>query len=204
MLLNAHVLVLNRSWVAVHVTHVRRAVTLVFQEQARIVDPEDFALYNFEEWAHLSMTKDGEWAGARFLHTPAFRFRVPEVILLNHFNGFVRREVRFTRRNIFLRDRHRCQYCGTRPARQELTIDHVVPKSRGGTDSWDNLVTACVTCNVRKGDRTPEEAGMHLLRRPGTPLWLPRLGTALRREEIVSWQRFVDVTCWQPQPAEVV
>jgi 5-methylcytosine-specific restriction endonuclease McrA len=125
--------------------------------------------------------------------------QLPEVIQLSFFNSYVRHEVQFSRKNIFVRDKHQCQYCGARPPKNELSIDHVVPRSRGGLDHWDNLVLACKACNCRKGDRTPEEARMHLLRKPRAPQWLPRLGHPVPPGELGTWQRFVDTSCWAPE-----
>lgn len=200
-MLDAHVLVLNKSWVAVNVATARRALTLLFQGHAKVVHPVDYSLYDFESWCALSergLQEAGE-NGERYIHTPHFRVRLPEVIILSLFNGIVRREVSFSRRNIFARDKHRCQYCGQRPAKQELTIDHVMPRSRGGRDTWDNLVLACVKCNVTKGNKTPDEANMRLLKKPTAPLWLPRFGTRIPKDELLSWQRFVDTAYWNAE-----
>lgn len=197
-MVDGQVLVLNKSWVAVNVASVRRAVSLLYQDLARAVHPEDYSLYDFENWCELSqMRTDG-----RFIHTPTIRIRVPDVILLNSFNGFFRQEVRFSRRNIFERDKNRCQYCGKRLARPDLTIDHVIPQSKGGRDTWENLVLACVPCNVRKGNRTPHEANMPLVRKPIKPSWLPTLGRRIPNSQITSWQRFVDAAYWDAELRE--
>jgi 5-methylcytosine-specific restriction endonuclease McrA len=97
--------------------------------------------------------------------------RVPRVVHLLRYDRTPRVSVRLTRRNLMFRDAHQCQYCGKRPPLRELNIDHVVPRSRGGDDSWENLVTACRPCNLRKGWKTPEEANMRLARRPFRPKW---------------------------------
>ena len=200
-MLDAQVLVLNKSWVAVHVTPVKRALTLLFQGHARVVHPADYSLYDFDDWCELSKCREN-FVNGRFIHTPNFQVRLPEVILLSAFNGFVRREVRLSRRNIFERDDHRCQYCGTRHSKQDLTIDHVLPRSRGGYDTWENLVLACVQCNMKKGNRTPEEARMRLMRKPVKPHWLPRFGIQIPRDELISWQRFVDLAYWNTEIRE--
>lgn len=200
-MLNGHVLVLNKSWVAVNVATARRALTLLYQGHARAVHPCDYSLYDFEAWCALTALHAG--GEGRYVHTPSVRIRLPEVIILAAFNSFIRREVPFTRRNVFARDDHRCQYCGRKFSRQELTIDHVLPRSRGGRDTWENLVLACVKCNVRKGSRTPDEAGMPLVRKPTRPRWLPKLGTRMPRQELVIWQRFVDTASWGTEPVTV-
>ena len=196
--LDGQVLVLNRSWVAVHIASARRALSLLYQGMARAVHPDDYSLYDFNDWCELSQAaRDG-----RYVHTVSFRVRVPEVILLKAFNDFILHEVRFSRRNIFERDKNTCQYCGRRMPRSEVTVDHVVPRSRGGIDSWNNLVLACVDCNVRKGNRTPVEARMPLIRKPSKPVWLPQLGARIPVSQLGSWQRFVDTAYWDVELRE--
>ena len=133
-MLTAYVLVLNKSWVAVNVASAKRALTLLFQGHARVVHPKDYALYDFDDWIEFSRDNDGIPA-KRYVYTPASRIRLPEVIVLNSFNGFFSPEVRLSRRNIFARDKNICQYCGRRFSRTDLTIDHVIPKSRGSSDA---------------------------------------------------------------------
>ena len=100
--------------------------------------------------------------------------------------------VRLTRRNLMLRDQHQCQYCGKRPGPRELNVDHVVPRSRGGRDSWENLVVSCRLCNLKKGRRTPSEAGMALLRAPQRPRWSPTAHLLMAvREAYTEWQPFL-------------
>jgi 5-methylcytosine-specific restriction endonuclease McrA len=191
-MVEGHVLVLNKSWVVVNIASVRRALSLLYQGMARAVHPTDYSLYDFDDWCQLSPA----FHEGRYIHTTSRKIRVPEVIILNMFNGFIRQEVRFSRRNIFERDDHTCQYCGKKFCKQDLTLDHVVPQSRGGGNTWENLVLACVPCNVRKGSRTPEEAHMPMLRRPKKPTWLPRMGYRLPQDAFSSWQRFVDSAYW--------
>ena len=100
------------------------------------------------------------------IRTISFRIRVPRVILLCFFDRMPKKEVKFTRHNIFERDHNTCQYCGRIFSPQELTLDHIHPRSRGGDSSWDNLVTCCRSCNNRKGDHAAEDVGMRLLKRP--------------------------------------
>lgn len=197
-MMEAQVLVLNRSWVAVQIASARRALSLLYQGVARAVHPTDYSLYDFDNWCDLSRMEQS----GHFIHTISFRIRVPEVILLRVYNGFVQHDVRFSRRNIFERDKNTCQYCGRRISKAELTIDHVVPRSRGGYDCWENLVLACVACNVRKANRTPEEAQMPLIRKPAKPTWLPQLGTRVPTSQLMSWQRFVDTAYWDAELRE--
>jgi len=195
--LDGSVMVLNRSWVAVHVASVRRAISMVYSGVARVVSPDDLATYDFDDWKELSRAAED-----RCIHGVNFNLLVPEIIVLNFFNEFVRREVRFSRRNIFERDRNTCQYCGRRFTKSELTIDHVVPRSRGGRDTWENVVLACMKCNVRKGNRTPREAGLRLIRTPRKPAWIPHFGVRLDGVWPASWQKVVDTAYWNVELRE--
>ncbi len=197
-MVDRQVLVLNRSWVAVQIATARRAMSLLYQGLARAVHPVDYTLYDFDDWCELSRFVEN----GLFINTVRLRIRVPEVVILRVFNGFVRQEVRFSRRNIFERDKNTCQYCGRRMPKTDLTLDHVVPRSRGGIDSWNNLVLACMPCNVRKGSRMPDEAHMPLIRRPVKPTWLPQLGMRVPTSQLISWQRFVDTAYWDVELRE--
>jgi 5-methylcytosine-specific restriction endonuclease McrA len=104
----------------------------------------------------------------RVVHSPSFSMKLPSVIALKEFIPQERRPA-FTRFNVFLRDRFRCQYCGDSSPAPDLTFDHVVPRSRGGRTNWENVVTACQTCNLRKGNRLPHQAHMHPKRSPSQP-----------------------------------
>lgn len=181
------VLVLNRSWLAVNVADVRRAVCLLATGHAEAVNPENFATHGFADWVRLSDGGNGDC-----LRAVSFLLRVPEIIVLKRYNGRKTRGLKLSRRNILERDELSCQYCGRRCEAAGLTIDHVTPRSRGGQTSWENVVAACMACNDRKGDRTPEEAGMALLRRPRRPRWAASIGVRLGRLGKASWQRFLN------------
>lgn len=128
------------------------------------------------------------------VHTPRVALPLPAVMRLRQYLKLYRRGVPFTRRNVLLRDRHECQYCGSRPAVARLTLDHVVPRARGGAMSWENVVTCCEICNRRKGCRTPREAHMPLRREPTRPLVLPMLRPGLRMSEEApqEWRLYLD------------
>ena len=188
-------LVLNRYWQAVGVAPVARSLTLVAAERARIVDPTDFQQYTWADWARLVPKKDEP-----FIQAVTFRLRVPEVITLTHYDRVPANTVTFSRRNIFKRDRYTCQYCGGQPGSEELTIDHVLPRSRGGTSTWENCVLACTECNKRKADRTPDEAHMPLRKVPVRPKWKPLY--ARHSARIESWSKFVSEAYWTVEMEE--
>jgi 5-methylcytosine-specific restriction endonuclease McrA len=182
-------LVLNRHWQPVNVTTVHRALVLMFNGAAYAVDPDDFQLYRWEDWAKLE-PREGE----PFLRSVRKLLRVPEVLTLTRYDRQREATVTFCRRNIFKRDHQTCQYCGARPGTSELTIDHVLPRSLGGTSTWENCVLACVACNARKANRTPEQAHMKLRKQPGRPTWKPLYSMASVRIE--SWSKFLSEAYW--------
>ena len=189
-------LVLNRNWQPVNVATVARALVLLFNEAARVVDPNDFQLYDWADWSRLK-PRDGE----AFVQAVSRRLRVPEVVVLVDYDRLPEAAVAFSRRNIFKRDHYACQYCGVQPAVDELSIDHVLPRSHGGTSTWENCVLACLACNKRKADRTPAQAGMKLRKQPVRPQWKPpgtaaERWSAARHERIESWSKFVSEAYW--------
>lgn len=184
------VLVLNSLYQAVQVTGVRRAFRLFYAGRARAVAP-DFVSYDFENWCDLPPRADD-----LLIRTPTRAIRIPKVIQLVHYDRLPSREVRFTRRNIFYRDRNRCQYCGETYRQREINLDHVVPLSRGGASCWTNVVCACIRCNTHKGDRTPAEAGMRLVRAPRKPAGQPMLRANWLGPCPDEWRTFLDEAYW--------
>ena len=168
-MLNAAVLVLNRSYLPVHVTSARRAFSLLYQGIAKAVN-EQYETFDFDSWRDLSVAANEESVG-----TVTGYIRVPRVILLQAFDRVPKRHVRFSRINIYARDSNTCQYCGEGKLRSDLNLDHVVPRTQGGRSTWENVVCCCRECNRRKGGRTPEQARMRLLRKPVRPRWTPVL-----------------------------
>ncbi|MCX7719347.1 MAG: HNH endonuclease [Candidatus Sumerlaeaceae bacterium] len=190
-LLNESVLVLNRHWTAVHVTSVRRSLVLLYGGHARVV-AEDFSVHDFGSWRELSAALQT----IRAITTPSFRIAVPEVIMLTSFSKYPPRQVKFSRRNIYMRDNYTCQYCGCVPPRDELTVDHILPRSRGGRSTWDNVVLACMKCNMKKGDRLPHEIGMQLRTQPKKPHWLACSNFQIPTGGSSLWQKFLDNAYW--------
>ncbi|MCA9163014.1 MAG: HNH endonuclease [Pirellulaceae bacterium] len=187
--LNRPTLVLNRNWQVINVATVARALVLLWNEAARVVDPQDYQTYSWDDWSKLRPAE-----GESFIQAVRFRLRVPEVVTLTAFDRLPSTHVAFSRRNIFKRDHYTCQYCGKQPGADELTVDHVVPRAQGGESRWDNCVLACVDCNARKADRTPDQARMRLKQTPAQPRWNPLYATHGPR--IASWSKFVSETYW--------
>ena len=176
-------LVLNRNWQPIHVTTVVRALVLLWNDSAKVVEPQSTG-------STPGTTGSGSSPPDGSLHPlGAAAAAAPEVICLAHFDRLPTTAVTFSRRNVAKRDHHTCQYCGAQPGGEGITIDHVVPRSQGGASSWTNCVAACVACNARKADRTPEQAGMRLRRRPTRPEWRPLY--AAHGARVASWDRFL-------------
>jgi len=185
-------LVLNRLWQAVNVVGVERAFSLLALEHAQVIYAEDgsFRLFDADAWfAFSAETPPSE--GGRLIHTVNQSVRVPSVLLLRRYDRMLLREMKFNRQNLFERDGYRCQYCGNSFVAKELNMDHVVPRDRGGKTSWENVVTSCIRCNSRKGNRDPIEAGMFLLREPVRPRQRPFVSFLYGRPIEDSWRHFI-------------
>lgn len=186
-------LVLNKNWLPIRVCSVRRALTLLFKDLAHALEPDNYALYDFNSWTDLKVSE-----GEPFVQTVSLRIRIPEVIVLKACDRFTRPRVVFSRRNLFRRDRNTCQYCGNRFPTESLSIDHVVPRSLGGTSSWANCVVACLECNARKGNRTLKAASMTLKRQPKEPPPQMAFTLSLGRRK-ASWEHFVSEAYWNTE-----
>jgi 5-methylcytosine-specific restriction endonuclease McrA len=184
---------------AVHVISVRRAFCLLCKDLAEVVtiDDEGCKAYDFHSWREVSEAKARfRDPDAEFVRAVRFEIAAPRVIRLLTCDRLPRQRVPFNRRNLFARDGNRCQYCGKRCATSELSLDHVLPRVRGGQATWTNIVCACLKCNVRKGGRTPREAGMTLIREPVEPRTSPVLAVKLSHRKYTSWKAFLDHAYW--------
>lgn len=199
--LSQPVLVLNRLWQAVNVCTARRALVLLFQGHAQVVfgsEDGDFDTYSFTQWRDLSLQNPHPES----IQSISLKIRIPRVIMLLVFDRMPKKEVKFTRHNIFERDRNTCQYCGKVFDRSELNLDHVVPRDRGGPTTWDNIVCSCIECNTRKANKTPQEAGMRLIRKPKRPKWRPFVQINIGLPYPDSWKHFIDIAYWNVELGE--
>ncbi len=164
-LLSYPVLVLNKLFMALRVTTVRHAFVLLYKGRAEVVDKENdsYMLYNFDEWARAN-GKNG-----LCIRTPSLVLSLPKIIRVKSDARPRLKAVKLSKKNVFLRDEYICQYCGKNYPQSKLTIDHIIPRCRGGATTWENVVTACNFCNIKKGDKLPTEAGMKLLKNPTMP-----------------------------------
>ena len=163
-------LLLNATFEPLKIISWQRAVTLLFLGKVEVVEE-----YEDEDVSSVS-----------------FSIKMPSVVRLLRLIRPRSRWVKFSRLNVFLRDKNTCQYCGEKLPTTDLTYDHIVPRSRGGRTEWQNIVTACVPCNRQKGGRTPFEAGMRLVRQPGRPTSLPTLKLTITfRKTPESWRDYI-------------
>lgn len=162
-------LLLNSSFEPMKVVNWKKAIIMVTLGKVEVIEDYD-----------------------RVIRGVRMRLRLPAVIRLNR---FIRRKtpiIKFSRQNLYVRDKGRCQYCGASFDQKELTYDHVIPRSRGGQTEWTNIVTCCPSCNLKKGGRTPEEAGMSLIRKPKAPIWIPLLTMTLGiKEPPEAWKDYL-------------
>lgn len=171
--LSSPTLVLNKSWVAIRIEPAKKSLSKVFKDRAQLMDEKDFMLYDWDSWFDL------------------FGLRIPEVIVLNKYNKIPRTSIKLTRKNLMIRDNFTDQYTGEKLDPRDATIDHVIPRSRGGKNTWDNVVLCHQKVNEKKGDKTPEEAGYILLKKPVRPQWNPLYSKIVsRRPE--SWEKFIN------------
>ncbi|MGD7651989.1 MAG: HNH endonuclease [Verrucomicrobiales bacterium] len=184
------VLVLNRSWQPVHTCSVRRCLRLLCTGHAQIVQvagAEQYRTHDFGSWLRYSDVS----SETERVHGPRIELVVPKVMVLALYDRIPRLEVRFSRRNVFLRDKFTCQYCERVFPESQLNLDHVMPRDKGGRTTWENIVTSCFRCNTRKANKLPHEAGMHPCSKPFAPRWRPLFGLRENGLADESWSLFL-------------
>lgn len=195
--LNQPVLVLNRLWQAVNIIGAKRAFAMLARGHAHVVHPgnDEFRVFSLMDWVDFSR-HNPPLSADESVHTPTRVIRLPRVILLSYFDKLPCKELKLTRNNVFERDKSTCQYCGRSFSREELNLDHVIPRDQGGKTTWENIVCSCIPCNTRKANRLPHEAGMRLIRKPGRPKWRPVISMLLENQHRELWKDFLDVAYW--------
>jgi len=188
------VLVLNRSWLAIGITTLEVAIARVMSvyadgtPKAKIVDPvNDFRSFDWTDWTKMRPT-----AGEKGIRTVNYVLRVPEVIQFTKYDKMPSRKIHYNRRTIYLRDNNQCQYCSSK---NDLSLDHIIPRCQGGLTTWDNIVVACVKCNLKKAGRTPQEAGMKLLKVPSKP----KSNLFVTTVKVKSWEAFLGEAYWMTE-----
>jgi len=188
--LHSPVLVLNKGWVAVRVQTLKKAITKVTNGRAFFLDPETYMLYNCNDWVDTFVTDRDERVDYPVIRSQYISLKRPEIIVCTNYNKIPHSSLKLSRRNILIRDMFKCQYTGKRVTYKSATLDHIVPRSKGGKTSWNNLVTCSLEANTKKANRTPAEAGMKLLHTPRKPMWSPIYAISLTRRP-KSWEKFI-------------
>jgi len=187
------VLVLNNYYLAVHVCTAREAILLLTSHRAEVID-EDYRRYSFDEWANYTIAHPelhNYYCG--IVHSPSVNIYVPYVIKLLEFDTSIPENttIRYSRHNIYERDHNTCQYCGFKGNGKNLTVDHVIPRCKGGTSTWTNVVVACKRCNGLKGSKSLEELGWKLSHPPKQPKWKSFTGTPFYKTKKQVWEKFL-------------
>lgn len=195
-MIHSSVLVLNRSFFPINLTTVKHAFCMLYRGAAMAVDVQ-YKTFDYERWSQVAIEQREEAIGL-----VNNLIKIPRVIMLVAYDRFPKTHVRFTRANIFARDNNTCQYCGKTFTKNELSIDHVIPRSYGGKSIWENVVCSCFTCNRVKGGRTPKQAHMKLRVHPRKPRWTPLNKISLhgiKREEWIPFLNIIDVSYWNTE-----
>jgi 5-methylcytosine-specific restriction endonuclease McrA len=182
--LSEQVLVLNKNWLAIRVRNAKKAIMLLSRDRACVVDTNDYSIYKWDDWINLPC-EEGEG-----ISTTRGEIKVPSVILLTVYGKIPKSAPRLTKKNLFIRDGYTCQYTGKKVSTKDADIDHIIPSSRNGKNSWDNMVVCSKKVNRMKADKTLVEAGLKLIKKPkkpsGTNLMLdPRI------EIPEAWSKFI-------------
>ena len=163
------VLLLNITYEPLKIINWKKAITMLFLDKVEVLEEYD-----------------------RDIHSVSFTLKLPSVVRLLRLVKRPKAPVKFSRQNIYARDKYSCQYCGKKHPSEELTYDHVIPKYRGGKTKWNNIVTCCMTCNRKKGGRIPSEASMQLIRKPKRPTWIPAVRITIGFREIPQdWRDYL-------------
>jgi len=194
-ILNDSVLVLNKHLMAIQVTTVKDAITALVSGRVKVIDQQYFQ-YDLRYWVELSKNIDGTEEADKYcgkVHSPSITIYAPQVVVACEWDGHdpAIRTIKYSRRNVFQRDNFICQYCGKKVPQADCTIDHVIPRSSGGSNLWTNVVTSCIDCNTTKGNKTIEELGWKLLSKPATPRWRSHVGRPFSSEKKTYWETFL-------------
>ena len=192
-MINTPVLVLNKFFFPIDTTNVKRAFLMLYIGAAKAVNV-NYETFDFESWSEIATMKNEDC-----IKTVSKVIKIPRVIIVVRYDKVPSKEVKFNRYNIFKRDRSQCQYCGLPFARQELTIDHVVPRSLGGRTIWSNVVCCCIKCNRQKGNKDLSLTNMKLINEPVKPSWELLSNLYIKTVKFEEWKpflSFIDASYW--------
>lgn len=186
--LDKSVLILNKNWIPINTTSVKHSFALMYVDNAKglIIDNGNFISLDWNSWASLELRESDE-----IIKTVNGRIKIPNIIVLNNNDKIPRQTIKFTQKSLWERDNFTCQYTGKKLTKLTGNIDHVIPKSHGGKTCWENCVLAHKDINSKKANKTPEQAGLKLLKIPSKPRIMPVSFYIKRNKEIKDWNLFL-------------
>lgn len=185
----SNVLVLNRNFLPIHIIEWKKAMSLIYQASANALD-QDFVTYHFNDWLEYSNRNDLDKEYPS-VHTVNKKIFIPEIIVLTKYDHLPLRDVKFSRQNLFEVFNYHCAYCMNTFSKNDLTVDHVIPRSKGGLTTWENTVACCIPCNRLKADRLLHECGLTLKKKPKKPRWISPLSGIRKTNSRKSWSKFM-------------
>ena len=188
--INKHnVLILNKHWIPINTTTAKHSFALMYSENAKgiMIEEDKVVPLEWNEWISLNLNETD-----RKIKTVRGFVKIPTVIVLNHYDKIPRQIIKFTQKSLWERDNFTCQYTGKKVTRTNGNIDHIIPRSQGGKTSWENCVIAHKEINAIKADRTPEQAGLRLLKKPSAPRIMPVSFYIRNKENIEDWELFLN------------
>jgi len=182
------VLILNKNWMAINTSTARHAISLIFAGQAKgiLISENKIQALGWDEWKNVQPTETEASIG-----TVNQKIKLPSIVVMNFCDKIPKQAIKFTQNNLWERDNFTCQYTGKKVTRQTGNIDHIIPKSLGGRTSWENCVIACKEINAQKSDKTPEQAGLKLIRKPTRPKVMPVSFFIKNKENNLDWNCFL-------------
>lgn len=190
-ILSDSVLVLNQAYLAIQVWTAKDAISALVAGRAEVINKQ-YRTFSFDQWIQQSLDEDKE-SYSGIVRSPSVTILVPQVIRVPEYKycNFAPERVRYSRVNIYRRDSYICQYCRKKTPRSDLTLDHIIPKSRGGKNIWENIVTCCKPCNTMKGDKLLSELGWELKTKPRQPRWKSHVGIPFGAQKKAYWETFL-------------
>lgn len=194
-LIDESVLVLNKYYQAIQVTTAREAICAVITGKAKVID-YNYTRYDWNQWVSRSaalQNEPGKDMYAGIIHSPSTKIYIPQVIHVQdcEHTKSILKKVRFSRKSVFQRDEFHCMYCKKEFDRKKLTIDHVIPRSRGGTNAWNNVVACCKPCNTKKGDKPLSQLGWKIDKKLTEPQWKSHINKKFNEVKQVYWETFL-------------
>lgn len=183
------VLILNKYWIPINTTTPKHSFALMFSDNAKaiLIEEDKVVPLDWNDWVNVNPSEND-----RKIKTVRGYIKIPSIIVLNYYDKIPRQTIKFTQKSLWERDNFTCQYTGKKVNKTNGNIDHIIPKAKGGKTSWENCVIAHKEINAIKADRTPEQAGLKLIKKPSAPKLMPVSFYIRNKEEIEDWNLFLN------------